>query len=139
MEVLYKNDISVVDYNNLRKSVGWNVIEENQALTGIKNSFYLIVAIVNNKTVGMARIISDGSYIAIIVDVIVLPEYQKNGIGKTMMKKVMDFLNNSIKQGQGLFINLMSAKNKESFYQQFGFESRPNENAGCGMTQWIHK
>jgi len=33
----------------------------------------------------------------------------------------------------------MSAKGRETFYKQFGFEERPNEKLGVGMTQWISK
>jgi len=38
-----------------------------------------------------------------------------------------------------VFINLMAAKGRESFYKQFGFVERPNEEFGAGMTQWIPK
>jgi hypothetical protein len=31
----------------------------------------------------------------------------------------------------------MAAKNKETFYKQFGFEGRPNDKVGAGMTQWM--
>ena len=139
MNINYVNEISVEDYNYIRKSVGWNPIEEKQAITGLKNSMFLTVAMNDTKVVGMARVVGDGGYIIIIVDVIVLPEYQGNGIGKTMMLKVMEHINGSLKADQGVFVNLMSAKGRESFYSQFGFEIRPNDKVGCGMTQWISK
>ena len=139
MNINYINEISVEDYNYLRKSVGWNLIEEKQAMTGLKNSLFTIVAMDDMKTVGISRVVGDGGYIIIIVDVIVLPAYQGNGIGKTMLTKVMEYINNSLEPGQGVFVNLMSAKGRESFYGQFGFETRPNDRVGCGMTQWISK
>lgn len=138
MNIKYTNQMSVQEYNHLRKAVGWSEIEENQALTGIQNSAFLISATFENKTVGFSRVVSDGGYIVIIADVIVLPEYQGNGIGKTMMKKVMEYINSNLKTGQSVFVNLMAAKGRESFYSQFGFESRPNEKFGAGMTQWIY-
>lgn len=133
------NSISVTDYNMLRKSVGWNEIAINQAQTGINNSTYLVAAVCNNKTVGMARLVSDGGYICVIVDVIVLPEFQGKGIGKTMISLVMEYINSSIETGEGVFINLMSAKGREAFYRQFGFVERPDNNFGAGMSQWILK
>ncbi len=138
MNVSYTDQISAQDYNNLRKSVGWQELEVQQARTGIKNSALLIAAVVEGKTVGVTRIVSDGGYIVIIVDVIVLPEYQGNGIGKTMMRKAMDYIRSTLSVGQCVFVNLMAAKDRESFYSQFGFEIRPNENAGAGMTQYIY-
>jgi predicted GNAT family N-acyltransferase len=137
MDITYTNKISVDDYNNLRKSAGWNEIEKNQALTGINNSMFIISAAVDNKTVGVTRVVGDGGYIAVIVDVIVLPDFQRNGIGKTMMKKAMEFIKSTIKENQCVFVNLMASKDREPFYSQFGFETRPNEKLGAGMTQWI--
>jgi len=138
MNVKYVNQISVEEYNYLRKSVGWAEVEKNQAQTGLNNSAFVISALVDDKTVGGARVVSDGGYIAIIVDVIVLPEYQGNRIGKTMIQKVMEYIKNNISEGQFVFVNLMSAKDRESFYVQFGFEVRPNEKVGAGMTQLIY-
>lgn len=137
MNIKYIDKISVADYNYLRKVSGWNEIEEKQALTGIQNSAFLISAVHNDKTVGMARVISDGGYVVIIVDVIVLPEYQGKGIGKTMMEKIMEYINNSLHENQCVMVNLMAAKGRESFYSQFGFDTRPNEKLGAGMSQWI--
>ena len=87
---------------------------------------------------GVARLVSDEGYVAIIADVIVLPEYQENGIGKTMMRKIMTFIKDGLSEGQFVFVNLMAAKDRESFYAQFGFEVRPNEKAGAGMIQYIY-
>jgi len=44
-----------------------------------------------------------------------------------------------IKKAQCVFVNLMSAKGREHFYEKFGFEIRPNDNLGAGMSQWIKK
>jgi predicted GNAT family N-acyltransferase len=135
----YVHNILVEDYNFLRKSVGWNEIDKIQAQIGINNSAYLVVAMHDDKTVGLARLVSDGGYIAFIVDVIVLPGYQGNGIGKCLIQKVIANIISNLKEGQSVSVNLMSAKGKESFYNQFGFINRPNDDVGCGMTQWISK
>lgn len=139
MVIDYKYDISVEDYNVLRKAVGWNEIDIDQAQVGIRNSIHLITAIHMNKTIGLVRVVGDGGYVAIIVDVIVLPDFQGKGIGKSLIKKIMKLINSDLKEGQSVFVNLMSAKGRESFYSQFGFCKRPNESTGCGMTQWIRK
>ena len=134
----YTNEISAEDYNHLRKSVGWPALEKTQAQTGINNSAFVIAARVDEKTVGVTRVVSDGGYIAIIVDVIVLPEYQGNGIGKTMVCSAMEYIKGKLSDGQFVFVNLMAAKDKESFYAQFGFEARPNDKVGAGMTQYVY-
>jgi len=138
-DINYINEISVADYNMLRLSAGWTEIEESQALTGLQNTRYLVVAKHENKTVGMARWITDGGYIAFIADVIVLPEYQSHGIGKLMMTMIMDNIKNSLREGQSVYIGLMASKGKEAFYKKFGFVDRPNDSLGAGMTLWFSK
>lgn len=135
----YKNELSVEEYQELRKSVGWSTIEQTQAVTGLSNSTYIICAKKDDEVIGMARVVGDGGYIVMIVDVIVKPQYQGMGIGKTMMNKVMEYIHGSIREGQSLFVNLMAAKDKEGFYSKFGFEVRPNEMNGAGMTMRIIK
>ena len=51
-----------------------------------KNSIIIKKATFKDKTIGMARAIEDGIYY-LIVDVLVDPEYQKNGIGKNLLKR----------------------------------------------------
>ncbi len=59
----YKNEISVADYNFLRKSVQWNEIDISQAQNGINNSLFIVYAVDGDKPVGMTRVIGDGGYI----------------------------------------------------------------------------
>ena len=76
----------------------------------------------------------------LVPDVIVLPDYQNRGIGKELMSKAMEFINKTfIEKGQTIFVNLISAKGRESFYEKYGFEKRPNDKFGAGMSQWIKK
>ena len=54
-----------------------------------------------------------------IQDVIVKPDYQRQGVGTQLMNKVMEYIhthanNNSV-------IGLMAAKDKEPFYTRYGF------------------
>ena len=86
----------------------------------------------NTEIVGMARVVGDGGLVYYIQDMIVKPEYQRQGIGKSLMNKVLEYFrvhasNNSI-------IGLMSARGKEQFYERYGFINRPNERYGSGMT-----
>jgi len=62
---------------------------------------------------------------------IVNPSFQGKGIGKAIMKKIMNYLKQNATEGS--FIGLMSAKDKEGFYKGFGFAERPNEKYGAGM------
>jgi len=123
----------------LRNSAGWPKAHIEQIETGLKNSAYIVTAKDGDITVGMARLVSDGGYVVFIVDVIVLPEYQRNGIGKNMMGHLMEHINNMLKDGYFIQVDLMAAKGKDTFYEKFGFVKRPNESYGCGFTKRIEK
>jgi len=138
MDIRYGDKISIEDFNFLRRTAGWEEIEEKLAQRSIKNALFLITAVIDGKTIGMTRVSGDGGYTIFITDVIVLPEYQGKGIGKTLMTSAMNYIKNQyLEKGQKVFVNLMAAKGKEPFYIKFGFDERPNDEVGSGMTQWI--
>lgn len=139
MNIEYINTVSVTDYNNLRSAVGWSRIINKHAEKGLKNSVYITAARDGDKTVGMSRIISDGGYVYFIADVIVLPEYQGRGIGRTLMNNIMGFIKNNLEENETVYVALMASKGKENFYDKFGFSARPDDYFGAGMTQWVTK
>lgn len=139
MSMIYDSILLVKDYNNLRESAGWCVLPEKQVQKGLDRSDYVIAAKEDEKTIGMARVFSDSGCVFFISDVVVLPEYQGKGIGKTMIQSIMTYINNQLEGGDIANVALMAAIGKEEFYEKFGFEVRPNDHHGAGLSQWIHK
>lgn len=137
MKLKYENKINYKDYNRLRDEVKWGALPEEQAKIGLNNSAYVIACRDGENVIATARVIWDGGYAAYICDVMVSPEYQRKGIGSQMINKIMNYLKNQLKSGWKIMITLVSAQGKESFYEKFGFEKRPNEYLGNGMSQWI--
>ena len=121
----------------LRDAAGWKAISRRQAKAGLRRSVLCLSARLNGKTVGMARVVGDGGYVMLVVDVIVLPEHRGKGVGTRMMEVLMDCVHASIADGEGVMLQLMAATGREDFYRQFGFEARPNAVSGAGMSQWI--
>ena len=132
----YGNRLSVKEYCELRSAVGWQAIIEEQAQSGLEHSDFIIACRDNNVIVGCARIFWDKGYIAYLADVMVKPEYQKQGIGKRLVSECISFVDSQLKDGWRIKIVIVSAKGKESFYEKFGFEIRPNTNDGAGMQVW---
>lgn len=131
----YKKDITFEEYNELRKLVGWGTISERQFNTSIPNSRFITVGKCDGKTVSMARAVGDGGYHLLIVDVIVHPDFQGQGIGKEMLSQLIDFVKNGyIEKGETTMVSLLSAKGKEPFYEKMGFMKRPNDERGAGMS-----
>jgi len=135
----FTDHISVSDYLNLRKTVDFKPLSSRQVEAALKNYAFLIVAKRNDETIAMTRLIFDSAYIAVLVDVIVLPEYQGYGIGKTMIEKTLEYIKTKLANGEQVLVMLMAAKNKEGFYEKLGFIKCPDEIYGAGMSQWLLK
>ncbi len=131
----FTKDITFEDYNELRRLVGWGSISERQFNTSIPNSRFITVGKSDGKTISMARAVGDGGYHLLVVDVIVHPDFQGQGIGKEMISQLMDFVQNGyVEKGETTMVSLLSAKGKEPFYEKIGFIKRPNDERGAGMS-----
>jgi len=137
MKLELKHSLTVKEYNSLRKSVNWKELPEAQAERGLINTYYLTAAVLDGQTVGMARLISDGGYVAYLADVVVNEKYQGLGIGKLILTDMLDYIKNTLSQGDQVMVILVAAKGKEEFYTKMGFIQRPNETYGAGMTLWL--
>lgn len=134
----YGNEISTDEYNSLRRSVGWKVLDVEQARRGLDNSMLVIVARRDGQAIGSARVIGDGGYMYLIADVMVRPDCQGLGVGKAMLVRINEWLEDLGKDGRCVMANLMATKGNEGFYEKLGFISRPNDEMGSGMVRWIN-
>ena len=113
-------------------TTGWN--EEYKLTTdeleiALKNSWYTYAIYNSEQLVGFGRIMSDGVVHALIIDLIVHPEYQGKGLGKTILKQLV----NKCKQHRIRDIQLFSATNKFIFYEKSGFTRRPEKSPGMEL------
>lgn len=137
--ITFTHKISIEEYNALRTSVDFIPIRPKRAEIALKNSLFILIAMKGDTPVGMARVVGDGGYVYFICDVIVCPAYQSMGLGRRIIETVLSWLENQVEEGETIMVNLMSAMNKESFYQKLGFHKRPFGNHGSGMSRWISK
>jgi GNAT superfamily N-acetyltransferase len=139
MKLTYKDCITVEDYAKLRTSAGWPSILPEQAKLGIDGSRFVLVAYDGDSAVGIGRVVSDGGYVCYLADIIVLPEYQNQGIGSEIVNRLITMVKEDMKPGFQTHFALISAKEREDFYERFGFEKRPTDVFGHGMAQWLKK
>lgn len=136
-DITFQHDISVREYNDLRGSVDFIRIAPERAACALMNSLYKIIAFDEERPIGMARVVGDGGYVYFICDVIVHPDYQSKGLGRKIIENVLEWLEDQVDEGETIMVNLMSAMNKENFYEKLGFHKRPFGNHGSGMSKWI--
>lgn len=125
------------EYKEMRRAVNFMVLSDRIATNALQNAFHITTVRDNGRAVGMIRVLSDSDYANFITDVMVIPEYQGQGIGTEMMRRTVNFMKSTMQPGETIVLYLMSAIGKEDFYKRFGFRTRPNEDWGAGMSQWI--
>lgn len=97
-----------------------------------------VKCVVDGKTIGMARFVTDGGYAGLLMDVVVIPEYQGHGYGKLLVKSLIDSIKDGLEDNEEIMIQLLSAPGKQSFYNLFGFKVK-KEIAEDGMYMWLKK
>lgn len=133
-----ENSLTYQEYASLRSSVGWNNFSEEQVSKSLGNSLYVITLVDNGRTIAMGRVIGDGMYY-LIVDVVVLPEFQGRGIGSRIMDLLLEYVDNQTPIGGRSSVQLIAEKGKEEFYIKKGFKLIPHDFCGSGMRKIIKK
>ena len=134
----YENDLTYEEYVGLRESVGWSNYEKDFVENAIHNSIYGIKIVENKQTIAMGRLIGDGLYY-LIVDVVVMPEFQGKGIGSGMLDRILKYIEIRTPVGGRASVQLIAEKGKEEFYIKKGFKRIPHEFCGSGMRKVIRK
>lgn len=118
------------EYNRLFESVGWGSREEEKINKIRKSSAFAVSVYHDGKIVGMARVVGDGCYYSVF-DVVVHKDFQGKGVGTMLMNEIVAWFKKI--EDEDTYLYLGASKNKEKFYEKFGFVSRPYGDIGAGM------
>ena len=112
---------------HLYQSVGWtNYLKRADTLrAAYENSLCVFAAFDAGKLIGIIRAVGDGISIVLIQDVIVLPEYQRKGVGTALLKTVMD----KYKDVYQLELLTDNTEKTTAFYRSAGFAAA--DEIGC--------
>lgn len=131
------NKLTVEEYTEILNSVGWKIPSLRLLKLSVENGIN-VKYVLDGKTVGMARFVTDGGYAGFIFDVIVMPPYQGKGIGRKLIESLMTYVKDSLLDGEEMIIELLSAPGKQPFYEKFEFKVK-KEVAEDGMYMWLKK
>jgi GNAT superfamily N-acetyltransferase len=117
MDLRIQENCENIDWKQIRDylklvSMGYHKPESHQK--AFLNSFSVVFIFDREKLIGFGRSISDGAYQAAIYDVMVVPEYQNQGIGRLIMERIIRRISNC---NIILYANL----GREEFYEKQGF------------------
>ncbi len=110
------------------KANQWSAVEKPiQLLSALRNSHSLVTARISGKLVGIGNAISDGYLVVYYPHMLVLPDYQRNGIGKKMIEAMQ------LKYSKFHQQMLTADGNAIEFYKSVGFVK-----AGETQSMWIY-
>ncbi|WP_272029851.1 GNAT family N-acetyltransferase [Oceanobacillus kimchii] len=108
-----------VDYNNLRLEGGMSGKSREASEEGLKNSLFVVCVYDEETFIGMGRVIGDGGTFFQVVDIVVKPGYQGQGLGKLIMEHIMNFLEKHTYPDS--YVSLIADGSADKLYKQFGF------------------
>ena len=127
--------VKLEDVLHLYQAVGWtNYTNQPQMLEqALSHSLVIYLALDGDAVVGLIRLVGDGFSSVFVQDLIVLPTYQRQGIGSALMKQALgDF--------KGAYqVQLVTEQTERTlgFYRSMGFEILSTYNC-IGMT-WTNR
>ena len=91
IKITKERSVSIDDVLHLYQAVGWtNYTNQPQMLSqSLTHSLAIYLARDGEKIVGLVRLVGDGFSSVFVQDLIVLPSYQRQGIGSSMMKEAL--------------------------------------------------
>lgn len=119
---LVDNILQAEDFIRLRIDTGFAEIPVEHARKALRNGLINVSAIYNDELVGIGRLVGDGAMYWYLQEIIVLPKYQRKGIGTMIVNHLVDYAKANSITGKFTTIGGVSAKGKEPFYEKMGFE-----------------
>jgi ribosomal protein S18 acetylase RimI-like enzyme len=117
------------EYRQLRVDAGLSAKSAEAAALGLPNTTFGVTIRNQGHLVGMGRIIGDGGLFFQIVDIAVDPKHQKRGLGKAIVRTLVEYLHETA--SSGAYVSLIADGEANRLYSQFGF--RPTAPASIGM------
>ena len=116
-----ETSISIDDVLHLYQAVGWtNYTNQPQMLEqALSHSLTTYLARDGEEIVGLVRLVGDGFSSVFVQDLIVLPSYQRQGIGSNLMKEALADYKDAYQ------IQLVTEQTEKTlgFYRSLGFET----------------
>ena len=127
--------VKLEDVLHLYQAVGWtNYTHQPEMLEqALSHSLVIYVALDGDAVVGLIRLVGDGFSSIFVQDLIVLPSYQRQGIGSSLMKEALKDYKDAYQ------VQLVTEETERTleFYRFMGFETLSTYDC-TGMT-WINR
>ena len=136
MIIIRKQEIvKLEDVFYLYQAVGWtNYTNQPQMLEqALSHSLVIYLALDGDAVVGLIRLVGDGFSSVLVQDLIVLPIYQRQGIGSALMKEALEDYKDAYQ------VQLVTDQTERTleFYRSMGFETLSTYD--CTGMIWVNR
>ena len=135
INITKETSVSIDDVLHLYQAVGWtNYTNQPQMLEqSLAHSLAIYVARDGEEIVGLVRLVGDGFSSVFVQDLIVLPSYQRQGIGSALVKEALGDYKDAY---QVQLVTDQTEKNL-GFYRSLGFETLST--CDCTGMIWVDR
>lgn len=137
MNIQLEHSISAEEFSEMIETVGWKTYSKYQIEKALQNTMYMVKATIDGKLAGIGRVVGDYSIVCILTDICVKPEFQRKGVGLKITKELKKLIEENVKDGEKMQIELTPTAGNEAFYEKAGFKYKPDKITG--MYLWIKK
>ncbi|MFG3716169.1 GNAT family N-acetyltransferase [Micromonospora sp. NPDC047730] len=125
---------TVGDYLVLRKRSGLSPRRPDQAAAAVRGGWAAVHVLheESGTTVGMGRVLGDGGWYFHVVDMAVLPEHQRRGIGDAVLTALLETIRREAPPGA--FVNLLADPPGRRLYERHGFRQTAPTSVGMART-----
>ena len=127
--------VNINDVLHLYQAVGWtNYTNQPQMLEqALSHSLAIYLALDGDAVGGLVRLVGDGFSSIFVQDLLVLPTYQRQGIGSALMKKALGNFKDAYQ------VQLVTEQTEKTlgFYRSLGFETLSTYD--CTGMIWIDR
>ena len=127
--------VNINDVLHLYQAVGWtNYTHQPQMLEkALSHSLAIYLALDSDTVVGLIRLVGDGFSSVFVQDLIVLPSYQRQGIGSSLMKEALE----DFKEAYQVQLATEETEKNVGFYRSMGFETLSTYD--CTGMIWVNR
>ena len=127
--------VKLEDVLHLYQAVGWtNYTHQPEMLEQtLSHSLAIYVALDGDAVVGLIRLVGDGFSSVFVQDLIVLPSYQRQGIGSSLMKDALE----DFKEAYQVQLATEETEKNVGFYRSMGFETLSTYD--CTGMIWVNR
>ncbi|HGL0165618.1 TPA: GNAT family N-acetyltransferase [Streptococcus pneumoniae] len=127
--------VKLEDVLHLYQDVGWtNYTHQTEMLEqALSHSLVIYLALDGDAVVGLIRLVGDGFSSVFVQDLIVLPSYQRQGIGSSFMKEALG----NFKEAYQVQLATEETEKNVGFYRSMGFEILSTYD--CTGMIWINR